>query len=369
VEEEKMIKRDNWLLTEKYLKGDNSSVSGASVERYGFSLRHLLLWADNLSFEEALNTKGPSFTAYVANLPARNGDGKIALESQKIIILVSKKFLEWATENREKGAKKISPKRLNSFVHPNIPQSASDPISVSLEEMLRLASFDCGENLVYQRDLAAIFFAYLSGARAGAIATAPIKSINLQEMHFLQYPELGVKTKNSKKAQTFLLPIPELFSVVKRWDDIVRSNLPDTSLWYSPMDNHWGEYCFTTNDAGENRNNAIIKRFRVIYEKAGMKESYKSPHKFRHGHAVYGLERCKNMAEYQAVSRNLMHSSLAITDKVYSVIERQERQIIISSFVPEYKPVLEGDMETYLNHLCREDRIKAIKILADSMSQ
>ena len=296
-------------------------------------------------------------------------NSNISLESQKKIILVCKAFLDWARGSKAKGTRKISQKSLKGFVPPKIPASASDPISVSLDEILKIISFDFGDDYVYIRDLAAMCFAFLSGARPGAIATAPILAIDLNNMRFRQEPNLGVKTKNGKSALTFLLPIPELVAVVKRWDDIVRSNLPDTALWYPPLDSHWGVSEFTTGQAGKNRNHAILDRFSVIYEKAGMGELYKSPHKFRHGHAVYSLSRCKNMAEYQAVSRNLMHSSLAITDKVYAVIEQKERQGMIASFTPKYEPVVETDLDTYLNKLGYGDRLKAIKILADSLGK
>lgn len=369
-----MINRQNWLLTEEYLstgiKEENPNVTQTSIDRYEFSLKHLLLWADDLPLDVALNSKNPPFTTYVKNLPARRGEGTIALESQKKIILVSKKFLQWAKDNKSNEVKNLASKNIKTLVHPKISSQPTDPISVSLDEVLELTSFDCGDNLSHQRDLAAMAFAFLSGARAGAIASAPIKTINLDDMCFMQYPELGVKTKNGKREQTFLLPIPELISVVKRWDNYVRSNLADTELWYAPLTNHWGKYELSDLPAGANRNHAINDQFGVMYEKAGMKDKYKSPHKYRHGHAVYGISRCKNMAEYQSISRNLMHSNLAITDKIYAVIERDERRNIISKMLPAYQPtVLESDLDNYLRSLCKEDKTRAIHILVDMMSE
>ncbi len=45
---------------------------------------------------------------------------------------------------------------------------------------------------------------------------------------------------------------------------------------------------------------------------------YRSPHAFRHGHIHYGLERAKTMADFKAVSLNVMHSKIQTTDEVYS---------------------------------------------------
>ena len=47
---------------------------------------------------------------------------------------------------------------------------------------------------------------------------------------------------------------------------------------------------------------------------------YHSPHKFRHGNAVYSIMRTKDIAGLKAVSQNLMHSNLSITDGVYGVL-------------------------------------------------
>ncbi len=47
---------------------------------------------------------------------------------------------------------------------------------------------------------------------------------------------------------------------------------------------------------------------------------YHSPHKFRHGQAVYALNMAKNTAALKAVSWNLMHSNLSITDVVYGML-------------------------------------------------
>ncbi|MEI7849723.1 MAG: hypothetical protein WCK35_28270 [Chloroflexota bacterium] len=367
-----MINRANWFLTKKYLGNYNCEhphTSKSSIERYGFYLRHLLLWADELSFEEALNNKEPNFSNYVINLPSRRGDGHLAKESQKKIINVSKAFLEWARDTHAIKATNITSKKIRGLVPIKILKSGLDPESVSLSEILQIASLDFGNNLVLQRDLAGLCFAFLSGARASAIATAPIKAIDINKLAFIQDPSIGIKTKNNKSATTFLLPIPELIAVVKRWDDFVRANLSENDTWFAPFENHWGDYSLSSTELGDNRGQAISKRFGVIYEKAGMPELYKSAHKFRHGHALYGLSRCKNMAEYQAVSRNLMHSNFQITDAFYSIVETQERQKIITSLIPQYQPLIESDLQEFLYKLCREDMRQAMHMLADALAR
>ena len=51
---------------------------------------------------------------------------------------------------------------------------------------------------------------------------------------------------------------------------------------------------------------------------------YHSPHKFRHGHAVYALKRAKDVPALQAVSQNLMHTNLSVTDGVYGILSEAD---------------------------------------------
>ena len=47
---------------------------------------------------------------------------------------------------------------------------------------------------------------------------------------------------------------------------------------------------------------------------------YHSPHKFRHGHALYALKNAKDITALKAVSQNLTHANLNITDGVYGIL-------------------------------------------------
>ncbi len=77
------------------------------------------------------------------------------------------------------------------------------------------------------------------------------------------------------------------------------------------METAWGEQKLSSAEPGQHRSQALNKRLRVLYQAAGL--PYKSAHKFRHGHAVYGLQHAKMMADYKAVSMNLMHANLQVT--------------------------------------------------------
>jgi len=103
-----------------------------------------------------------------------------------------------------------------------------EPVSATLDEIRAVvAGVNPGDNLALKRDLAALCFAFLSGARAGAIVSAPLKAIDLPNLTFYQHVQLGVQTKNRKSATTFLLPIDDLLAPVRTWDASVRASLPE----------------------------------------------------------------------------------------------------------------------------------------------
>ncbi len=102
----------------------------------------------------------------------------------------------------------------------------------------------------------------------------------------------------------------------------VRNALPKTARWYAPVKRNWGEQTFSTDPPGNNRSQALSPRLKTLFEAASLE--YKSPHKFRHCYTVYGLQHARTMADYKAVSINLMHSDIKITDQIYAPILPEE---------------------------------------------
>jgi len=144
-----------------------------------------------------------------------------------------------------------------------------------------------------------------------------------------QYPNLGVRTKNRKRGITFLLPIPELLKVVQEWDDEVRANLPSTGFWFAPLSPETGQIDLSVKSIGEHRAILARKNIKAFLDEANL--PYHSPHKFRHGHIQYGLANSKSIADYKAVSMNVLHSSMEITDQFYSNLNDGEVQNRIGS--------------------------------------
>jgi len=363
-----MIQRSNYLLVRQHLKDlkDLYQLADSSVGRYEFYLRHLLEWAGEMPLHKVMPLR-PTFPAYVGSLPGRSGEASLAAISQKKIIESARRFFGWAKQNHPKEFAALTPAWLESLRPPRNKDAQSDHEYVTLDELLKLLAVphDDGD-FALLRDKAAAAMLFLSGARASAFTTLPISAVDLPGRTLRQWPELGVATKNSKRATTFLLPIPELISMVETWDNLVRNNLPASHPWYSPVKIHWGTQELDPSTPGKNRHQALDKRLRRLFELAGL--PYKSAHKFRHGHAVYGLQHAQTMADYKAVSMNLMHEDIKITDEIYAPILSHEVQLRISRLGSQSSEPAESKLESMARSLSNEDLSTVMRIVAERLS-
>jgi integrase len=371
-----VIERQNYLKTKKYLiyLGEVMQLTPESLGRYRFYLRHLLLWVMDKEFKDVQEIR-PTFTAYLANIPGKDGKGTLAGTTQKKILDTSKRFFHWAKATYPRELNNLSLAWIDTLRLTRQPQITSENVFVSEEEVRQLIAYPAEKNdLALLRDQAAAAMLFLSGMRGGAFATLPILALDLENLTVRQWPELGVHTKNSKKATTFLLNIPDLLAPVRRWDAIVRPALPPTTPWYAPIEHYWGEQSLSNEEPGNCRFNALEKRLKLLFSL--VKLEFKSPHKFRHGHAVFGLLHAQTMADYKAVSMNLMHDSIEITDSTYAPMLSSDVQKRISGLsgkavsTPGHEEPLEGsELESYLSSLGKESLGRALVFIAGKLTQ
>ncbi len=183
-------------------------------------------------------------------------------------------------------------------------------------------------SLVHKRAQAAAAFLFLSGIRVGAFTTLPLESVNIEDHSILQWPSLGVKTKFKKEAETFLLDIPVLLDVVQNWDELVKGVLPKHGYWFAPLCPETGAINLEITIVGTHRDSRLRKDLREWLERVGL--PYLSPHKFRHGHAVYAIKLAKDVASLKAISQNLMYSNLSVTDGVYGILSADDARELIT---------------------------------------
>jgi integrase len=181
-----------------------------------------------------------------------------------------------------------------------------------------------------ERDRAAVVFLFLSAMRAQAFASLPLKCVNLDKLIVQQLPEMGVKTKNRKAAKTALLRINDLLEVVRAWDAKMRAaGQTEEDLWF-PVLTHLGEFSHEPVSNFANRRQDISKGVMALCKQTGV--PYMSLHKFRHGHIYFMMKRVKDMRQLKALSQNVMHSSVAITDGIYGRLVSDDIQDTYEEF-------------------------------------
>jgi integrase len=90
-----------------------------------------------------------------------------------------------------------------------------------------------------------------------------------------------------------------------------------------------------TIEAALRRYDVIEEDVRLICRRAGV--DYQSPHKLRHGHIVWALKHANTIADLKAISQNVMHSSITITDGIYGNLVRDDVRTVISKLGTQTK--------------------------------
>lgn len=319
-----MIRYDNYKLVCAYLEnlGQMRRLSELSIGRYRSHLHHLLTWADDTSFG-LLMKKCPTFEQYLETARRDVKGGKLARETVERIVATSQRFLIWAKAQHPHELRGLELAWINTLRPPRIEEQEAVHEFVTLDEVKQLIAAPTTEDTwILKRNQAAAAMLFLSGARDGSFCSWSLQCVNLKECSIKQWPELGVHTKNGKSATTFLLEIPELLEVVSEWDSYARTKLPPTAAWFTPTKGSWGHRSLSAEPPGFNRNIGFAKQVRQLFGLAGL--PYKRPHAFRHGHAVFGLNRAKTPADFKAVSQNLMHENMKVTEEIYAKLANDD---------------------------------------------
>jgi integrase len=213
--------------------------------------------------------------------------------------------------------------------------------AVTLEEIRNIAKAPV-TTIGERRIRASAVFWFLSGIRIGAFVSLPLSAVDIEGFAIKQWPRLGVKTKFKKHATTFLLDIPDLLEVVRAWDKEVK-NVCNNGFWFAQLSPDTGEIASEALQPGEYRASIATRDLREWLKKVGL--PYHSPHKFRHGNAVYSLKMAKDIQALKAVSQNLMHSNISITDGVYGILSDNDIKGQIALLGKKINPSDMSDIE------------------------
>lgn len=129
---------------------------------------------------------------------------------------------------------------------------------------------------------------------------------------------------------TYLLEIPELLEVVFAWDYKIRKIFKPEDPWLAPFSPLTLDFDPDYQSIGKHRSDRARKDLKEWLNKA--KLPYHSPHKFRHGHAVYSLKRAKTITDLKAVSQNLNHARIKTTNQIYSILSDNDVKERVTGF-------------------------------------
>lgn len=353
-----MINRENYKDTQTYLNYISTAMQRdpKTIVRARACLRHLLEWADDTPFPRAKEIK-PIFPVYL--LSARNDGkpGQLAPATMKKTCEYSRLFFDFCTKEHPKRYRKINHNWIDSIRPPNSKSIHTEYVEhkyFTIDEMLKIASLE-PRTLREIREIASACFLFLSGMRASAYCTMPLKAVDLEGMRVKQLPTLGVMTKNHKPAITSLLNIPELMKPVMAWYELIKT-FPADCLWYSRISKD-SDSIIPTLESSQGRRKILGRDLKILCTRAGI--DYKHPHCLRHGHVVYGLKRVKDMEEYKAVSQNVMHSSMGITDSLYGALVGDDVHRVITE-IGDHAQNTQGPTPA-------EDRLK--RVLAEILKE
>jgi site-specific recombinase XerD len=347
-----MINRKNWQIVNKYLvyRSEIDQLSDSSVRLEETWLRHLLEWVNEHELVKAPKLR-PSFPQYVLTARLNDPDEPLKPIYVNKIISAARRFFTWLRINEAGYSRSIKPDWLNTLKAPRQDPAPQEHEIVTLEEIRAMAKAPT-ETMREMRVKAAAVFLYLSGMRVGAFVTLPLAAVDIQSRTVKQWPALGVKTKFKKQATTYLLNIPDLLDVVSEWDNRVRDALPNGGFWFAVFSPKTGDFDPSITEVGKHRHTRVRKDLKTWLDRVGLE--YHSPHKFRHGHAVYALKQTKDTAELKAVSMNLMHSSIKVTDGVYGVLSEKDVREKISQLGMNGAGLSDDDIEKITERLARK---------------
>ena len=341
-----MINRSNWKQTKAYLEYrihvDQISPGSARIEKT--FIRYILEWAGSEPFRKAPSIR-PTLPEFMLFARLSQKEGQLSPALIKKALATARRLFSWLKDNRS-DFRSLKQSWINTLKTRRLNETPKNSEAVTFEEILAIASAPV-ENIVERRIRASAIFLFLSGVRIGAFVSLPLKAVDINNKIILQDPSIGVRTKNHKFGKTTLLNIPELLDVVMNWDKEVRSILPEDGFWFAPLKAETGDFDIHCREIGQHRETLARKNLKAWLDKVGL--PYHSPHKFRHGHVHYAMSHAKTIEDYKAISLNVMHSSMEITDQFYSVLNESQVKERIN---------LLGKIENNPNEFSQEEILK-----------
>jgi integrase len=227
----------------------------------------------------------------------------------------------------------------------------------TLEQVRAVLGAMPAETEVDRRDRALIAFAILTGMRDAALASLPLKHVDLDRALVVQDPR-EVKTKRRKRIDTFFFPVgADIEKIAVDWIRFLREKKlygNDDPVFPSTAMGHDENCCFAIAGLAPrfwSNTGPIRKIFRMAFARAGL--PYFNPHSFRDTLVQLGERICPTIEHFKAWSQNLGHEHVQTTLTSYgSVAPHRQGELVRSVVVNGVGVGMELDRET-LNQLKR----------------
>jgi len=329
--ENERIKHKYFAFLKEAMRQSESTIDGIAKALARFEIYNKYRDFKLFRHEQAIG-----FKKHLMDQRSQQRDTKLSKATLHTTFAHLKRFFEWLA--REPGYKSRIQYSDAEYFNASakdmrVATARRDQKVPTIEQIKHVISLMPANTEIEQRNRAVIAFAILTGARDGAIASAKIKHINLQENSFFQDAR-DVKTKYSKTFTTFFFPVgDEMRQIVENWITF----LVEEKRWGNedplfPMTkvaigkNHQFEAC------GLKREHwSSATPIREIFHKAFNRASllYFNPHSFRNTLVQLGQLICQNPEVFKAWSQNLGHESVLTTFRSYGDVARQRQAAIL----------------------------------------
>lgn len=217
-----------------------------------------------------------------------------------------------------------------------------------------------------RRDRALIAFTLLTGIRAKTLITLKIGDVDLKKytvkIDFLE----GTDTKFGKSNIVCILPYDQEYTtVIEDWiNELINVKgfkYTDPLFPMTAMNNSPGTYCLSASKVKPMPWKSIGAVEKIFKDRAiHAKLPYYTPQGFRRLHYQHGRKYATNMEQQSALSQNISHSTIEVSETNYGYIDPPKRFEILSKMRFDKSPEeLRNDESSKLNEIY--DFVKTMK--------
>lgn len=351
----------------KYLE-HQKGFSPKSVQCYENAI---WLWEDFSNKEDFSNfnqTKAQEYVVWLKNKVKKNSQIKVSLSYCYDNLRYLKVFFSWL--HKQSGYKskinEVAPEYLNlTRGEVRIATQPKGRQSPTVEDIKIVIENIKGKSEIQMRDKALISLMFLTGARISAISTLPMRSFDREKLRIDQDPKLGVKTKNSKRIPTALIPLfySETLNYFVEWFDYLKQTKnfqPNDPIFpATKRENGKENLGYYSSDEVEaifwKSTTTVRKIFEKCFKDAGVR--YYHPHTFRHLLVKEISKLPLTEEQKKAISQNLGHENVGTTfgSYGYGKIDEERQMEIIKNISPNNKP------KEMINQFSNEELLETLK--------